>query len=270
MNMQSNRSNADSSNTMTGMDMSGTPPMSSSSAPPVGSLPSSDGSAGKPYSAYGIGGMMMNDDPLVSKFMLDQLEFVQGNNGDQMAWDGHYRIGYDLNQLWIRSEGQRLNGKTEDADAELLWGHTISPYWDTMLGTRHDFGSGPARDWAAFGIQGLAPYKFDTEATVYAGTDGRTAARFKEYYNILFTERLILSPEIEINVYGQNDPARAIGAGLSDTAISMRLKYEIRREFAPYIGVGWDRKFGRTAALFQASGISATDSQLLAGVEIWY
>ena len=271
MNMQSGQTDT-AAPAMPGMDMVGTsmPGVSQRTAPPVGSLPSSDGSAGKPYSAYGIGGMMMDDDPLVSKLMLDQLEFVQGNKGDQMAWDGHFRIGYDLNQLWIRSEGQQAHGKTQDADAELLWGHTITPYWDTMLGTRHDFGDGPARDWAAVGIQGIAPYKFDIEATAYAGSAGRTATRVKVYYDILFTQRLILIPEIEINAYGKDDPTRAIGAGLSDTSFSLRLNYYIRREFAPYIGVGLDRKFGKTADFAQAVGLSATDNQLVAGVSIWF
>ncbi|MHB1678712.1 MAG: copper resistance protein B [Sulfuriferula sp.] len=271
MNMQPNQPNADGSNAMAGMNMSGAPPMADRSAPPVGSLPRSDGSAGKPDSAYGIGnGMTMDDDSLISKFMLDQLELVQGNNGDQMAWDGHYRIGYDMNQLWIRSEGQQAHGKTQDADAELLWGHTISPYWDTMLGTRHDFGGGPARDWAAEGIQGIAPYKFDVEATAYEGSAGRTAARVKVYYDILFTQRLILIPEIEINAYGKDDPTRAIGAGLSDTSLSLRLNYYIRREFAPYIGIGTDRKFGKTADFAQAVGLSATDNQLMAGINFWF
>lgn len=263
MNMQSNSSDTGIWNAMTGI--AGDMP------PPVGSLPRSDGSAGKPDSAYGIGiGMAMDDDPLVSKLMLDQLEMVQGNNGDQMAWDGHFRVGYDMNQIWIRSEGQRLHGKTEDADAELLWGHAMSPYWDTMLGVRHDFAGGPARDWSALGIQGLMPYKFDVEATVYEGSSGRTAARLKTYYDVLFTQKLILTPEVEINVYGQDDPARAIGAGLSDAALSLRLRYEIRREFAPYIGVSVDRKFGKTAEFAQAVGFSSIDNQLIAGINIWF
>ncbi len=271
MNMQSGQADTVAPGAMTGMDMAGAamPGAIKHTAPPVGSLPRSDGSAGEPNSAYGIG-MVMDDDPLISKFMLDQLELVQGNNGDQMAWDGHFRIGYDMNQAWIRSEGQQTHGKTQDADAELLWGHTISSYWDTMLGTRHDFGSGPARDWAAFGIQGLSPYKFDVEATAYQGSAGRTAARLKVIYDVLFTQRLILSPEIEINQYGKNDPARVIGAGLSDAAFSLRLRYEIRREFAPYIGIGLDRKFGKTADFAQAAGESATDNQLIAGVNIWF
>ena len=257
---------------MPGMDMSGPnsmPATNNHPDPPVGSLPRSDGSSGKSNAAYGIG-MNMADDPLISQLMLDQLELVQGNNGDQMAWDGHFRIGYDLNQVWIRSEGQQAYGKTQDADAELLWGHAFSPFWEVMSGIRHDFANGPAREWAALGVQGLAPYKFDVEATAYQGSAGRTAARLKVSYDLLLSQRIVLSPELESNLYGQDDPARGIGAGLSDATFTVRLRYEIRREFAPYIGIGWGRKFGKTADFSQAAGESALDQQLLAGLRIWF
>ncbi|MHB1676789.1 MAG: copper resistance protein B [Sulfuriferula sp.] len=272
MTMPAGQPDTSDSGAMTGMGMASTAipgEIKHAAPPPVGSLPRSDGSAGQPNSVYGIS-MKMDDDPLISKLFLEQLELVQGNNGDQMAWEGHFRTGYNLNQLWIRSEGQQAHGKTQDADAELLWGHTVSPFWDTMLGTRHDFAGGPSRDWGAFGVQGLAPYKFDVEATAYAGSAGRTAARLKVLYDVLFTQRLILSPEIEINLYGKDDPARGIGAGLSDTSFTVRLRYEIRREFAPYIGFGLDRKFGKTADFAQAGGESAIDNQLIAGVNIWF
>jgi copper resistance protein B len=118
-------------------------------APPVGSLPSSDGSAGKSYAAYGIDmdTMHMEDDPLIAKLLLDKLEYVHGRH-DSMVWDGRFRFGRDLNQLWIRSEGQQAKGKIQDAEAELLWGHTFSPFWTVMTGVRHDFGTGPSsRGW---------------------------------------------------------------------------------------------------------------------------
>ncbi|ARU31104.1 hypothetical protein CAP31_05025 [Sulfuriferula sp. AH1] len=241
-------------------------------APPVGSLPSSDGSAGKSYHALGIDmdSMHMEDDPLIAKFLLDKLEYVHGDQTDSMVWDGRFRLGHDLDKLWIRSEGQRAHGKTQDADAELLWGHTYAAYWDVVTGVRHDFGAGPSRDWAALGIQGLAPYRFDVEATAYAGPAGRAAMRLKTAYDLLLTQRLILTPEIDANLYSKDDVDRGIGAGLSDTSLGLRLRYEIRRELAPYIGVNYVQKYGKTADIARTNGDPAHDVQLVAGVRIWF
>lgn len=236
--------------------------------PPVGSLPSSDGSTEKSYADYGIN-MHMDDNALISKLMLDKLEYVHGKS-DSMVWDGRFRFGRDLNQLWIRSEGQRSQGKIQDAEAELLWGHTFSPFWTALTGVRHDFGTGPSRDWAAFGIQGLAPYKFDVEATAYIGSSGRTALKLKTSYDLLLTQRLILTPELDANLYGKDDPARGVGAGLSDASLGVRLRYEIRREFAPYIGFNYGRKFGKTADISRAEGEPVHDFQLVTGVRIWF
>ncbi|BBP00958.1 copper resistance protein B [Sulfuriferula nivalis] len=241
-------------------------------APAVGSLPSSDGSAGKSFHVDGMNMdiMDMNDDPLIAKFMLDKLEYVHGDQADSLVWDGRFRLGYDINKLWIRSEGQRAHGKTQDADAELLWGHTVAAYWDVMSGIRHDFGTDPSRDWAALGIQGLAPYKFDVEATAYVGPSGRTMARLKTSYDLLLTQRLILTPEVDANLYTKEDLERGIGAGLSDTSLGLRLRYEIRREFAPYFGVNYVQKYGKTAALARTNGDPAHDLQFVAGVHMWF
>jgi len=236
--------------------------------PPVGSLPSSDGSTKKTYADYGIN-MHMDDNALISKLMLDKLEYVHGKS-DSMVWDGRFRFGRDLNQLWIRSEGQRSQGKIQDAEAELLWGHTFAPFWTVLTGARHDFGTGPSRDWAAFGIQGLAPYKFDVEATAYAGSSGRTALKLKTAYDLLITQRLILTPELDANLYSKDDPARGVGAGLSDASLGVRLRYEIRREFAPYIGFNFVRKYGKTADFSRTEGTPAHDFQLVTGVRIWF
>ncbi len=135
---------------------------------------------------------------------------------------------------------------------------------------RHDSGVGPARTWAAFGIEGLAPYWFETEATIYMGQGGRTAARVAVEYEARFTQRLILQPSLEANWYGRDDQQRGIGAGLSDTEIGLRLRYEIRREFAPYLGIVWKQNFGRTADFVRARGEHVDDLQFVAGVRVWF
>jgi copper resistance protein B len=135
---------------------------------------------------------------------------------------------------------------------------------------RQDFGQGPHRTWAAFGVQGLAPYWFDVDATAYVGDAGRTALRIEADYDLSLTQRLILQPRFELNAYGKDDPAANIGSGISDAEFGVRLRYEIRREFAPYIGVERVQRFGRTEDFVRDDGKSAGDTQWVVGLRIWY
>ncbi|CAM4223793.1 copper resistance protein B [Bordetella muralis] len=250
--------------TMGGMSMGTT-----SSGPAVGTLPTSDGTTDQRYSAYDIHPHMM-DDMITTHLLFDKLGVAYDRDGETgLQWDGQFWIGRDLNKLWIKSEGDRINGGT-DGKVEAFWSHTFSPYWDFQLGARRDFGTGPKRNWAAFGIQGVAPYQFETELTAYVGEQGRTALALKAEYDLLITQRLILTPEIEASVYGKDDKARGIGAGLSDASLSLRLRYEITREIAPYIGVSFGRKFGKTASYASEEGESRSERAILAGVRIWF
>ncbi|VTM12649.1 copper resistance protein B [Pseudomonas aeruginosa] len=184
-------------------------------------------------------GHKIHDSALNSFFLLDQLEYQDADDGSALAWDASGWIGGDINRLWLRSEGERLNGKTEDAELQALFGHAIGPWWDLVAGVRQDFKPGSPQTWAAFGVQGLALYDFEAEVTAFLGENGQSALRLEGEYDILLTNRLILQPSAEINLYGRNDPARGIGSGLADSEVGLRLRYEIRREFAPYIGVTW-------------------------------
>ena len=139
-----------------------------------------------------------------------------------------------------------------------------------QAGGRQDFRGGPSRTWAAIGVQGLAPYWFDTAATFYVGEQGRTALRLKSEYELLFTQRLVLQPEGEANFYGKSDPARQLDSGLSELEIGLRLRYEVRREFAPYVGVVWWRAFGGTADRVRESGGNASDVRFVAGLRAWF
>lgn len=115
--------------------------------------------------------------------------------------------------MWLRSEGERLNGKTEEAELQALWGHAISPWWDVVAGVRQDFKPGDPQTWAAFGVQGMALYNFEAEATAFIGEGGQSAARLEGDYDILLTNRLILQPTAEVNFYDKNDPARGVAQG---------------------------------------------------------
>lgn len=217
----------------------------------------------------------MHDNALFGKVTIERLEWRNGGNGEaRAAWDGQAWYGGDYNKLWIKSEGKYLASGNEtgahDADAEVLWDRVISSWWNGQLGVRQDFGPGRARTWAAVGVEGLAPQWFETEATLYASDAGRTAARLKAQYDLLLTQRLVLQPLVETNLYGQTDPQRQIGSGLSDLEVSARLRYEVRRELAPYLGFIWVRRFGRTADLVRAAGGQASDLELTLGVRVWF
>lgn len=210
------------------------------------------------------------DDPLLSMLMIDQLEIRSTDGPDPLVLDGQLWIGKDLNKLWIKTEIERVDGETEEAELQALYSRAVAPFWDVQVGWRRDFRPKPERDWLAVGVQGLAPYFFEVDAAIFVGKEGRTAARVEAEYEFMFTQRLILSPEIEINLYGKDDPDVGIGSGLSDIEAGLRLRYEYRREFAPYIGINWNRKFGQTADYARAEGEDRQDTQIVAGIRLWF
>jgi copper resistance protein B len=214
--------------------------------------------------------MQMDDTARTGKVLFDQFEWRTTSEGDAAVWDAAGWYGGDDNKVWLKTEGERVAGTTQGARADLLWDHVFARWWNVQAGLRQDFGDGPPRTWAAIGIQGLAPYRFDTEATFYVGEQGRTALRLKSECELLLTQRLILQPEGEANIYGKADPARQLGSGLADLEIALRLRYEILRQFAPYIGVVWSRNFGGTADYVRESGGDASDVQFVVGLRAWF
>ncbi len=215
-------------------------------------------------------GMDMADNAPLGMLLIDQLEARNGKNGNGQSWEAEGWYGNDSDKLWVRTEGNRSGKRVEDADLEAFWNHGIAAYWGTQLGVRRDLGQGPGRDWAAFGVEGIAPYWFDVQATGYVGPSGRTALRARAEYDALFTQRLILQPEFEVNLYGKADPARRIGSGVAAAQLGLRLRYEIRRQFAPYVGVVWTRRYGATAAIARSDHQAVLDRQWLAGLHVWF
>lgn len=213
--------------------------------------------------------MQMDDAGTFGKLSLDQLEWRGGEGADALAWDGQAWYGNDYHKLRLKSEGERTDGDYEGR-AELLWDRILDRWWNVQAGVRHDFGEGPARSWLAAGVQGLAPYWFGIEATLYVGEEGRTAARFAGEYDLLITQRLILQPEIELDLHGKDDARNGIGSGLSQTETGLRLRYELRREFAPYVGVSWTRFYGETADLARAAGRDQSEVRFVAGLRAWF
>lgn len=210
--------------------------------------------------------MDMDDTAKFGKVLLDQFE--RGEEGT-LSWDGEAWYGGDYNKLWLKTEGEHARGE-EAGNVELLWDRVIARWWDAQAGVRHDFSEGPSRTWAAFGVQGLAPYWFEVEATAYLGDEGRTAARLVGEYELLLTQRWVLQPKMELNLYGKEDAQNHLGSGLSDVKLGLRLRYEIRREFAPYVGLVWSRSFGGTADFVRDAGEDASDVQFVAGLRAWF
>ena len=203
-------------------------------------------------------------------FLADQLEWQDADEGSALAWDFSGWVGGNIDRLAFRSEGERVNGHTEEAELQLLWSHAIGPWWETVAGVRQDFKPGSPQTWAAFGVQGMPLYGLETEATAFLGEGGQSAARLNAEYDILLTNRLILQPVAEANLYGRNDEERGVGSGFSDAQLGLRLRYEIRREFAPYIGVNWTRAYGNSADLLREDGEDVSEARLVAGIRFWF
>jgi copper resistance protein B len=212
----------------------------------------------------------VQDNTVHSKVLFNRLEAFDADHGNGLAWEGQAWIGTDTDKLWLRSEGQRVDDRTESADLEVMYGWSIARWWDVVGGIRHDFKPGASQDWAAIGVVGVAPYKFEFEATAYIGGSGRTAARIEAEYELLLTNRLILQPLVEANFNGKDDARRGIGSGLSTMEAGLRLRYEVHRKFAPYIGIVHERAFGETADFRRALGEEKSDTRIVAGVRVWF
>jgi copper resistance protein B len=209
-------------------------------------------------------------DRSVNYFVLfDQLEWKGSDGGDGGNWDTKGWIGGDRNRFWFRTEGAGGNGRLDYSQTHAMFGRAISRWWDLVAGVRHNVRPGPAQTWLAVGLQGLAPYWFEVEATAYLGASG-THVRVETEYDLKFTNRLVLQPLVEVEIYGRSDPEHSMGAGLSTVDAGLRLRYELRREFAPYLGVTWQGKYFRTADLARAAGDSVGEARLVVGLRTWF
>lgn len=207
----------------------------------------------------------------VGKVLIDEFEFVRSQGENGVAWSAQITQGGDNDKLWIRSQGVKIANEPVDADTsvEALWWHATGPYWGRMLGVRQDVGPG-AHTWLAAGVEGLAPYWFDIELTGYFGDDGRVAARAKASFDLRLTNRLILTPQAEVNAYSVKDVDRGLGSGVTSAELGLRLRYEFTRKVAPYVGYVWEPSFGGTADLRRAHGEPASERRFVAGLRLWW
>ena len=213
---------------------------------------------------------MGNADPLLAMLRVDKLEVAVDEDPTPQRFEAKGWLGYDLNKLWLKSEVEREGSETESADLELLYGRAISPYWDAQVGWKRDFEPGPKQDWLAIALHGLAPYFFEVDSSLYLADGGRSSLSFMAEYELLFTQKWILSPELEFDLNGYNDEVTGAGSGLSKLELGLRLRYEIRREFAPYIGLHWERLYGNTADFARADGHDTDSLQFVVGLRAWF
>lgn len=215
-----------------------------------------------------------SDDPLLGKWMVERLEWQKSTNSQDHArylyWDMEGWIGYDLNKLWIKTEGQRADGKIEDAELQLLYDRAILPFWDAQIGIRHDVNPTPARNWLALGVQGLMPYFIDTQLTLFLGENGQSSFRATFTQEHLLTQKWEFTPKLELNFFGKDDPERGIGKGLADAELSLMLSYGFTRQFGLYGGVTRLQSFGSSKTYRQEEGEHPNSTRLIAGVKGWF
>ncbi|WP_432768398.1 MAG: copper resistance protein B [Sphingopyxis sp.] len=202
-------------------------------------------------------------------FNLAEYQARKGHDG--FRWDGEAWYGGDINRLTVKSEGEGVFGEgIEGTETQLLYSRAVGPYFNAQAGIRQDLGPGPDRTYATVGFEGLAPYWFEVEGALFLSNKGDLHGRLEGYYDQRITQKLILQPIAELNFALQDVPEIGVGSGLSDVELGLRLRYEIVKEFAPYVGVEWERKVGDTARFTRAAGEDPSSVSLVAGVRVWF
>lgn len=211
-------------------------------------------------------------EPLTGLVLFEQLEYRVQDGADVVNWDGQGYYGGDYQRIWFKTQGEFSVGrdKLEKAEVQLLYSRLIGYYWDAQAGVRYDFEPDPSRAYGVIGIQGLAPGYFEIDTQAFVSQKGDFSARLEASYDILVTQRLILQPKAEVNLAVQDVPELGVAGGLNDLELGLRLRYEIVREFAPYVGISWERKLGETAQMARHEGEDVDAFALLVGVRFWF
>ena len=206
-----------------------------------------------------------------SMILFNLAEYQARQGADSYRWEGEGWFGGDIDRFVIKTEGEGVvRGVLETAEVQALYSRAIDPWWNLQAGARHDVRPEPQRTYAVLGIEGIAPYWFKASGAFFLSNKGDVLARLEGFYDQRITQRLVLQPRGEINLAAQDIAATGIGAGLSDIELGLRLRYEIRREFAPYVGVEWSGKIGDTARFARAAGEKPSAVNVVAGVRFWF
>lgn len=215
--------------------------------------------------------MQFHGDQKFFQALVNIFEAQVRNGRDGYEWDGEAWYGGDINRLWLKSEGEGAFGRSvEKAEVQALYSRAIDPYFNIQGGIRYDFKPNPSRVYATVGVEGLAPSFFDVEGALFLSNKGELMARLEGYYDQRITQRLIIQPRAELNFAAQSSREIGVGKGLSDAEIGLRLRYDIRREFAPYVGVQYRRAFGDTRRYLKAEGEDPAGWSLTTGIRMWF
>lgn len=215
--------------------------------------------------------MKENGAQTIAFISINLAEYQARKGHDGFRWDGEAWYGGDINRLTLKSEGEAAFGEgLESGEIQAVYSRAIGPYFNAQAGIRQDIGRGPDRTYATVGFEGLAPYWFEVEGALFLSTRGDLLARIEGSYDQRITQKLVLQPAAEINFALQDVPESGIGSGLSDVELGLRLRYEIVREFAPYVGVEWARKIGDTARFARAAGEDVGGVSVVMGIKTWF
>ncbi len=216
---------------------------------------------------------MSNHDhlPLIGAFKVDHLENRWQDGRNLLKWEAQGWYGGDTEKIWFNTEGEKVAGEgVGEAEFQLLYSRMGSEFWDLQAGLRHDIRPHPQTTYGVLGVKGVAPYFFEVNAQAFISEDGDVSARLKAEYELLITQKLILQPALEVNASAQRVRELENGRGLTDLTLGLRLRYEIVKEFAPYLGINWDRKLGGTASLARAHGEDPDSLSLVTGLRFWF
>ena len=206
---------------------------------------------------------------LISKVMGNIFELTAASGDEGYRWDVEAWYGGDLHRFVFKTEGEGLSDEVESAEVQGLYSRAVGRYTDVQAGVRYDF-EPKGLAYATVGVETLLPYWFDVEGALFLSEDGDTFARLEGSYDLRFTQRLILQPRVELTIAAQDVSESNIGSGFSSAEIGLRLRYDIRREFAPYIGINFETGLGRTADLVRASGGEVDDTSIVVGLRAWF
>lgn len=204
-------------------------------------------------------------------FLADRFEGRTGDGAENYLWDAQGWYGGDINKVWLKSEGEgAFDDDLESAELQILYSRALTPFFDLQAGIRHDFSPDPERSHLVLGLQGLVPYAFELDAAAFLSDEGDLTGRLEGEFDVQITQRVILQPRLELNVAAQDIPELETGSGFSSAEAGFRLRYEIRREFAPYFGAAWERKLGETGDLANVAGEDRGGWQLVLGIRSWF
>lgn len=222
--------------------------------------------------ATNFGVVPVHDNTPFYFFSADRLEYRSFDEGEVYLWDIQAWATRDYNKLFFESEGEYSidESRFESIQTELLYGRAVTSFFDFRAGLRYDFEPDPERAFAVVGVQGLAPQWFEVDANLYLSEDGDLSFGLESEYDILLTQRLILQPRMEVEAAAQDVDEYGIGAGLTAIELGLRLRYEISRKFAPYLGMSWESALGETANRIENEGGDPDTTAFVAGVKFWF